>query len=142
MLPDFRTGDNPPIYVRDNTPIYVSGRDKPIGYVSGRTFFKTITGSKHLLQRPKAIAFDRSTLDDAERAGATQVSVRDVETGSIYIAPIADIRRFGFPVLRGYGNQVALSLDYYAINGQPPAAAQRAAETNKAIAELQLGLFA
>jgi hypothetical protein len=109
--------------------------------VSGHFFLKTIIGSKHILRKPPAIAFDRSTLDDAERAGATHVSVTDSETGKTYSAPIATIRRNGFDVARGYGNQIALTLDRYAIDGAQPKAEQQAAATNQERKELQPGLF-
>ena len=106
-------------------PVYLPGRDKPIGYVSGQFFRKTIVGSKHMLRSPKAIAFELCTLDDAEKAGATHVSITDSETGRTYCAPIATVRRYGFPVVRGHGRQVALPLDYYSIDGATPVAEQR-----------------
>ena len=123
-------------------PIFLPGRDRPIGYVAGRDFCKTISGSKHMLRSPKAIAFDACTLDDAERAGATHVSVTDCETRCNYRAAIADVRRYGFPVARGHGRQVALSLDRYSVNGESPEAERRAAATNQERIDLQLGLFA
>lgn len=123
------------------TPIFLPGTNKPVGYVSGQFFRKNIIGSKHMLRSPKAIAFDRSTLDDAARAGATHVSVTDTETGKTYIAAIETIQRYGFTVTRGYGNQVALTLDRYSLDGQPAQAEQRAAATNQERKELQLGLF-
>lgn len=122
-------------------PVYLPGRDRPIGQVDGRFFRKTITGSKHMLRDPRAIAFDRSTLDDAEKAGATHVSITDSETGRTYCAPIATVRRYGFPVVRGHGRQIALALDYYSIDGATPVAEQRAAQTNQERVDLQLGLF-
>ena len=124
-----------------SVPVYLPGRDKPIGYVSGGHFCKTITGSKHMLRSPKAIAFDVCTLDDAQRAGASHVLVTDSETGRTYCAPIDDVRRFGFPVVRGHGRQVALSLDRYSVDGEPPEAERRAAATNQERKDLQLGLF-
>ena len=124
-----------------SVPVYLPGRDKPIGYVSGGHFRKTISGSKHMLRSPKAIAFDVCTLDDAQRAGASHVSVTDSETGRTYCAPIDDVRRFGFPVARGHGRQVALTLDRYSVDGEPPEAERRAAATNQERKDLQLGLF-
>jgi hypothetical protein len=123
------------------TPIFLPGSNRPVGFVSGQFFRKTIAGSKHILRTPRAIAFDRSTLDDAEKAGATHVSVTDSETGRTYIAPIATIQQHGFTVTRGYGNQVALTLDRYAIDGEQPQAERRAATTNQDCKELQLSLF-
>lgn len=124
-----------------SVPIYLPGRDKPIGYVSGQFFRKTIVGSKHMLRSPKAIGFELCTLDDAGKAGATDVSITDSETGHTYCAPIATVRHYGFPVVRGHGRQIALALDYYSIDGATPVAEQRAAATNQERKDLQLGLF-
>ncbi len=120
------------------TPIFVHGRSTPIGYVRGQTFHKNIVGSKHLLRSPKAIAFDRSTLADAERAGAVTAHVVDDESRTIYRASIADIWTHGFSVNRGYGAQVALSLDRWAVNGRPVAAVF---ESNQAVKAAQPALF-
>lgn len=124
-----------------SVPIYLPGRDKPIGYVNGQFFRKTIVGSKHMLRSPKAIAFELCTLDDAEKAGATHVSITDSETGRTYCAPIATVRRYGFPVVRGHGRQIALALDYYSVDGATPVAELRAAQTNQERLDLQLELF-
>lgn len=121
-------------------PVYLRGTEKPIGTVRGQTFYKTIQGSKHLLRHPPALAFDLSTLEDAERAGATHVAVTDSETGRTYRAAIATIRRDGFPVVRGFGKQIALPLASYSVDGQQPEA-ERAAATNQGRKDLQLGLF-
>ena len=110
-----RAPDNNP----GRTPIYLQNR--PIGYVSGRTFCKIIVGSKHMLRRPPAIAFDRCTLSDARRAGALAVAVTDGETGRTYRATIADIEAHGFRVQRGFGDQIALALARFEVDGRPAA---------------------
>ncbi len=120
-------------------PIYCNG--KAIGKVECGVFHKTITGSKHLLRRPKAIAFDVSTLRDATQAGATLARVYDRETGNAYTATLERIREKGAPLTRGYGQQWYLPLEYWSLNGARPAADMKAAESNKEIAELQLSLF-
>lgn len=124
-----------------NVPIYLPGKDKPIGYVGGQTFRKNMVASKHMLRNPRAIGSDLCVLDDAERAGATLISVTDSESGHTYVAPIATMRKYGFPVVRGHGRQIALALDYWSIDGETPAAEQRAAATNQERLDLQLGLF-
>lgn len=126
---------------RTSTPIYLPGSSKPIGHVSGLFFRKNIVGSRHILRKPPAIAFDRTTLDDAERAGATHVSVTDTETGRTYVSAIKTIRRCGFTVARGHGNQIALTLDRYSIDRAQPQAERQAAATNQERKELQLDLF-
>jgi len=88
----------------NSTPIFVGSQ--VVGYVQGNIFRKSIRGSVHMLRKPKAIAFDISTLKDAANAGATQVEVKDTETGKIYLARIDDILRDGKRFNRGYGWQV------------------------------------
>jgi len=123
----------------NHTPIYVNG--KPIGVVTGDTFRKTIAGSKHILRSPRAIAFDRCTLRDAAAAGATCAAILDRESGTTYTIAFDTIHAPSFPVLRGHGDQVAVTLDRWAINGATPVAEQRAASTNQERKELQLTLF-
>lgn len=134
MIPETERTINP-----QGAPIFCGGR--AIGRVENGVFHKTITGSKHLLRTPRAVAFDRSTLTDAEAAGATTARIYDRETGIAYTATLDRIRAEGFPVTRGYGNQWALALDHWSANGQRPPADVKAAQTNAEVKELQLGLF-
>lgn len=105
---------------RNQSPITLPGTNQVIGYVEGQIFRKTLQGSRHFLRRPAAIAFDLATLDAAEAAGAVAVLVTDSETGRRYAQRIEKIRKYGFPVVRGFGRQIALPIDAYAIDGQPP----------------------
>lgn len=124
-------------------PVYLRGTTKPVGRVAGIWFEKTIQGSKHLLRVPMpALGFDLSTLEDAERAGAVAVAVTDSETGRTYRQRIETIRRYGFPVTRGFGRQIALPLAAYAIDGKPPEAPPgEMPKTNQERKEAQLSLF-
>lgn len=92
----------------DCIPIRVG--NQVVGQVKGDTFYKSIRASKHMLKIPPAIAFDVSTLKDAERAGAMKVQVTDSESGTVYKATIAQIWRGGFRVNRRFGKQIALPL--------------------------------
>ncbi len=120
------------------TPIFCNGHI--VGKVTARTFCKTISGSKHLLRKPAAVAFDRSTLADARKAGALAVAVTDRETGKVYRASIDDIEAHGFGVYRGFGSQVALPVDRFSVDGKEPAAASRYS-TNTERIEAQPSLF-
>lgn len=102
----------------DYKPIF-AGRNV-VGQVQGNTFYKTITGSKHMLHKPPALCFDCSTLTDAVNAGADRVQVTDRETGRTYAAKIATIQENGFAVNRGYGAQIALPLTWFSVDGKPP----------------------
>lgn len=94
-----------------------AGNGKVVGEVCGRTFRKTFKGSRHMLQKPRAIANDVAVLEDAERAGAVEVEERDTETGAVYSTTIATIRAHGFRVNRGYGEQIALAVNRWQIRG-------------------------
>ena len=125
-----------------NTLICLRGTTTPIGTVRGRWFEKTIQGSKHFLRAPtSAIAFDLATLEDAERAGAVHVAVTDSETRRVYRQRIETIRRYGFPVVRGFGRQIALPLAAYSVDGRPPEAPPGEPATNKQRQEAQWALF-
>ena len=88
----------------NSTPIFVGSQ--AIGRVQGDTFYKNIRGSRHMLRKPKAIAFDVSSLYDAQRAGAVRAEITDTETGRVYVARIDDILRDGKRFNRGYGWQI------------------------------------
>ncbi len=85
-------------------------KNKVVGCIEGDTFHKQVEGSRHFLRRPPAIAFDVSTLDDAEKKGAKHVCVTDKETWKEYHARMSTVRDKGFSMNRGYGNQIALLL--------------------------------
>lgn len=109
----------------DRTPIYVGAR--VVGEVRGDTFHKRISASKHFLQRPPAIAFDLSTLHDAQRAGAVYVQVLDTDTPRTYAQTIDTIFQRGFQFNRGHGEQIALPLSVW-VNDVRAIEAQRQSE--------------
>ena len=106
---------------RGGTPI-LRPDGKIVGAVVGDTFRKRVQSSKHFLRKPPAIAFDVSTLLDAQRAGATWVKVTDADTGRVYRASIHAVLQDGFAVNRGFGAQVALPLSKWATDAEPVAA--------------------
>ena len=122
--------------------IYLRGTTKPVGRVIGNRFEKIVAGSKHFLRVPMpALGYDLSTLEDAESAGAVYVAVTDSETGRTYRQSIENIRRYGFPVTRGFGRQIALPLSSYSVDGEPPAVTPGEPATNAERKEAQLSLF-
>jgi len=98
------------------TPIFVNG--KVIGKVIAGTFCKAVSGSKHFLRSPKAIALAATALADAEAAGATSIAITDIETGLTYAAALAHFRRYSFDMQRGkFEPQKALTLDRWDVSG-------------------------
>lgn len=98
---------------RRSAGLAVYARGRVVGTVVGDVFRKRIYASRHLLRRPRAIAFDVQSLVDAQCAGARLVEVTDVESGATYSASLAEVLRCGFTFDRGHGRQIALPLDLW-----------------------------
>jgi len=97
------------------TTIYAMGRR--VGHVEDGIFHKTINKNTYLKYPVKSIAFDVQSLKDAEQASATQVHVRDTETGVNYKASVAHIWRAGIRFNRGFGDQIGLALTAWTRQG-------------------------
>ena len=100
-----------------STPIFIE--EKIVGEVRGNVFVKTVIASIHFLRKPPSIGFDTDSLKQAEKAGARYVSVIDTESGKVYRAPISTIWAHGFPLNRGYGDQIALRLEFWSQGAEP-----------------------
>jgi len=86
-----------------------------VGYVKGETFYKTVSGSVHFLQKPYGIASDVDALNEAKQAGATHWQVTDRETKNKYSATIALVFDKGVYIDRGFGRQIVLPMQYFSI---------------------------
>jgi hypothetical protein len=84
------------------------------------TFQKRYQASKHFLRKPAAICYDVTVLRRAESLGAVIALVIDIDSGRQYTAQIATIWQHGFKFNRGFGEQIALPLERWAVDGQSP----------------------
>lgn len=98
-------------------PIYVG--TMRVGHVIDTTFHKSVRSSSHMLKRPKGWAVDVKSLDEAVKYGATSVKLWDQDTHTYYHASIDTIKRHGFIMDRGYGEQWVLPLEHWGVNDQP-----------------------
>jgi len=105
-------------YSTDGIPIRAGGQI--VGRVTGDRFIKRLKGSRHMLREPRGWALDADSLSDAERFGAREVAIIDVETDITYSATVERIRAKGFKFDRGFGLQIALPLRHWAVE-QPGA---------------------
>lgn len=122
----------------NHVPIYrADGR--AVGRVEGGVFRRVMRSSAHMLQRPRAWACDLDALDQARAAGATRVEVKDLDTGKVYAADLADFYRRGVTVNRGHGAQLALPLACWQVAGGR--ASTRPGLDQSAAGPVQLGLF-
>jgi hypothetical protein len=94
---------------RKKRPIYV-GR-VVVGHVTEGVFKKNIDFTQHVLLQPPALAFSVDSLEQARKAGARLVEVKDRQSGIVYRASMATLRDRGFIIKRGgYELQLALVL--------------------------------
>lgn len=80
----------------------------------------------HILRRPPAIAFDAAIIAQAERQGVRVVEVLNADSDRRYSVTLADFQRYGFRFNRGWGDQIALELRFWSIDGAPPQAMNQA----------------
>lgn len=80
----------------------------PVGRVEGGVFHKTLRAS-HLLRKPPAVAMDAATVRELEQAGVRWVELT-MPDGELLKVPLSLWRTKGFPVERGYGEQLAVTL--------------------------------
>ncbi|RIK26715.1 MAG: hypothetical protein DCC55_39820 [Chloroflexi bacterium] len=121
-----------------NTPLYVTGRDKPVAFVNQqrRLLFKTVDGRKHFVKIPPGIAFDDDVLHQAGELGATDIEVTDGASPhrDTYRCTLDTFLRHAEVVNRGHGRQLVLRFTYWRKNGQP-SEIERQAEQQAARAE-------
>ena len=73
-----------------------------------------------MLRAPRGWALDAAVLDQLRALRVTTIVVTDAETGTVYSAPLNEFSTHGVAFERGFGLQLALPLDYWSIDGQPP----------------------
>ena len=99
-------------------PKAIKQGNKTFGIVYGDILRKTVKASKHFLKKPPAICLDSDALERAIQAGATRVEVLDQESGCTYSQTIAQVKRAGFVIDRGWGVQLALVLTAWQVHKQ------------------------
>lgn len=95
-------------------PIKVDGR--VIGWLANGIFYKSVTGSQHMLRSPRAWAIDANSFDRDIKPNATKIVVNDKETGIEYHTSVETFARNSFRFNRGFGTQYALPLQYFQTN--------------------------
>ena len=112
--PSVNCGDGQRIPIHDFTGRVVGEA------VAGEFRKDRIFGSRHMLRKPPAWCFCEESPRQAEAAGASAVELTDQETGKRYRATIALIGSKGFRVNRGHGEQLALELGWWSVDGRRP----------------------
>ncbi|NLG97114.1 MAG: hypothetical protein GX491_07115 [Chloroflexi bacterium] len=95
-------------------PVYRSD-GRIIGQLQGDTLVKKVTGSRHMLRTPKAWTVDVVAAEQAKRAGARYIEIRDRESGITYRVSLDRFIRYGIRLDRGYGAQIALPLEKWTV---------------------------
>ena len=102
-------------------PKSIKQGSKTFGILYQDTLRKKVKASKHFLRKPPSICLDSDALERAVAAGAVRVEVLDTESGNTYSQTIAQIKRAGFVIDRGWGVQFALVLSAWQVQrpGEP-----------------------
>lgn len=103
----YHTSAGETIRVYDGHRYIVSGTFFPAEGV----FYKRLKDS-HVLQRPPAIAIQAETLDELMRRGCSLIRV-DISDGRRLAVSFNRFMTKGFAMDRGYGAQIALSLEHW-----------------------------
>ncbi len=98
------------------TPIYVD--NKCVGEVENGIFRKRITDPNQKLRIPPGFGLQITSIEDAEKAGATSVYITDLD-GVVYRMDTAKVKTFQ-PQDRGYGMQYIVPLNYFDLVGVRP----------------------
>lgn len=99
-----------------STPIYLRSKLAATVGADG-VLRKNFDASRHMLRKPKAIAWEAAIIDQALAAGAHAIEVTDRETGDKYKMTMPEFRRLCFTVDRGFGRQLAVELRHWTKNG-------------------------
>ena len=94
---------------RDDNVARHNGRT--VFVVDGRVIKKDISGSRHLLKQPDAIAIDGDEYD-SRRTTFDSLNIFDKETGVTYGISAESFDRYRVPFDRGFGRQ------YYVVLGR------------------------
>lgn len=81
-----------------------------VEWLGEKTITKIISGKKHFLTRPPAIAFDAVVIREGIKGGATQIIVIDSDTGKRYKASVQQFLDGHIDLDRGWGKQMALPM--------------------------------
>ena len=90
--------------------------NRVVGKIDKDIFKKKLSASKHFLRKPHAIAFDVTSINNAQILGAKTIEVTDKDTGDKYTTSISKIHLQGFKFDRGYGFQIGLIIDEWDIH--------------------------
>lgn len=95
-----------------------------VGRMEGQTFVRLADPTRHMLKSPAAWCHDNGLLDRLERAGCVAIRIEAKDGTAAWMAPLAAIRRKGFPVHRpGWPSQTGLILSEWATLQVRPATA-------------------
>jgi hypothetical protein len=129
-----------------NIPIFCESNSKPVGRfdTNSKVHTRRLYGSRHMLRKPRAVAFDAEIVAQLQRLGCQFLEVFDRETGITYRAGFPEFLAKKISINRGFGQQEALPLRYWDSSGgewkasEPTAAKEREAPKPEIV---QLHLF-
>lgn len=121
--------------------LFIADKSTPVAGFdpATQTLTKSIDFTRHIVQKPRAIAFDVRIVAQAVQLNAKKISVTDTNTNDVWTIEFADFQRLKRDFNRGYGSQLMVTLNYWQRNGQPSEATQH--DGQAAVQSVQLALF-
>ncbi len=137
-----------PHYTSNSAPVQAGdladGQGRIVATLRGDgVLVKCVHGARHMLRPPRAWCVDCCLVAEAERRGAWGLAVVDLDRDrQLFFITLADLRRFGFRVSRGYGEQIGARLERFSdCIGHPQAEACPSTQPQPARGEQQLALW-
>jgi hypothetical protein len=119
------------------TKLYVGGLGYAVAEITGGVLRKKVL-PHHILRSPPAIAFDDAVLTEAGNVGFNFIEVVETTSGTVYTASREMFEAHKVPILRGYGKQSALPLEWWSVNGEIPKGVLREYNLRQAQSQLEL----
>ena len=97
-------------------PYHLQVANRFVGEVEDGKFKKRIQFSKHALHTPPALALSVESLVQAERFGAQEIEITDLESGRVFLCTLEHFKRYSWQLQRGgFEPQRAMALDRWTV---------------------------
>ena len=94
----------------------VKGKDKLVGTVHEKVFYKTISKFRHFLRIPPAICIDVGIFENYIREGCNNIIVLETDNKDVYRTPTYLFAKNSTIIDKGYGRQYALPMMWWIKN--------------------------
>ncbi len=101
--------------MKNKRDVVFSENGKIIGVIINDIFHKRVNSKSHFLRKPPAISFDEIAINEILLKKVKKIMVHAIDTKKRYVTDVTDFTKKSFPINRGYGNQLALTLSEWSV---------------------------